>query len=184
MNSEILNQEEAIELSSLPVEENEAPEPEVEPELEPESEDIPTSDELPCVEIEDTPKEVTPEDEPDSESENYLNSLIREERISNEYAEFKSLFPGVSVSELPDSVLSSVKNGVPLSAAYALYERRRAMSEAVASGVNQKNRELSFAVKSGKTTEVYFSPDEVRQMSASEVKANYSKIIDSMSHWN
>ena len=119
-----------------------------------------------------------------SESESYLNSLIREERISNEYAEFKSLFPGVSVSELPDSVLSSIKNGVPLSAAYALYERRRAMSEDIASGVNKKNRELSFAVKNGKTSETYFSPDEVRQMSPSEVRSNYSKILDSMSHWN
>lgn len=171
MNSEILNQEETTELCDLPIEEKEA--------TETEPDNIKTDVELPSEETEDTPDEPTV-----SESENYLDSLIREERISNEYAEFKSLFPGVSVSELPDSVLSSVKNGVPLSAAYALYERRRAMSESVASGVNQKNRELSFAVKNGKTSEIYFSPDEVRQMSPSEVKANYSKIIDSMSHWN
>ncbi len=172
MNSEILDREEAMELSDIPLS-DEAETAEIEPE------DIQTDEKPSVEEPEDMPKEVTA-----SEAESYLNGLIREERISNEYEEFKSLFPDVSVSELPDSVINSIKNGVPLSAAYALYERRRAMSEAVASGVNQKNCELSFAVKNGKASETYFSPDEVRQMSASEVKANYSKIIDSMSHWN
>jgi hypothetical protein len=156
------------------------------------SEEIPETDIEPTVESEiesdveshDVSSEETVPESSNDTAKAYLNSLIREERISNEYAEFKALFPDASVSELPDSVRISVKNGVPLAAAYALYERRKAMSASAASKVNEKNSELSFAVKSGKISETYFSPNEVRQMSASEVKANYSKIIDSMSHWN
>ena len=174
MNSDLINQEEALEQPDV-TEETEIDETEPETEID----EAETVEEAQIEESETVPEDNTP-----SEAENYLNTLIREERISNEYAEFKSLFPGVSVSELPDSVISSIKNGVPLSAAYALYERRRAMSASAASGVNKKNRELSFAVKSGKSSEVYFSPNEVRQMSPSEVKTNYSKILDSMSHWN
>ena len=136
-------------------------------------------------EVEDAVADPNPSEKAEEDpSEVYLNSLIREERIANEYTEFRALVPGVSVTELPDSVLSSIKSGVPLAAAYALYERRKKMSASAASGVNEKNRELSFAIKNGKTSEAYFSPNEVRQMSASEVKVNYSKILDSMSHWN
>ena len=177
MTNEIFNAEEITELSEKTTEEVlSAPDTENVPDVE--NTDIPSTEEEPVEVIPSANK-----DEISSNSEEYLNSLIREERISNEYEEFKSLFPGVSVSALPDSVLSSVRGGVPLSAAYALYERRKAVSESIASDINQKNRELSFAVKNG-SAEAYFSPSEVRQMSAAEVKANYSKIIDSMSHWN
>ena len=52
------------------------------------------------------------------------------------------------------------------------------------SEINEKNRERSFAVKKNFSSDSYFSPTEVKEMSPAEVKANYNKIIDSMSHWH
>jgi hypothetical protein len=34
------------------------------------------------------------------------------------------------------------------------------------------------------TTESFFTPNEVRAMSRSEIRKNYSKILESMKKWN
>lgn len=124
-----------------------------------------------------------PEPEPQKEVSRF-EELTKIEGSAAEYAEFCRLFPGVSLASIPDEVAASVNSGVPLSAAYALYERRRLAEIELAEKVNSKNRELSFAVKRNDAADGYFSPDEVREMSATDVKANYSKIIESMSHWH
>lgn len=132
---------------------------------------------------EEMPAEETSDMAPESDYDR-LESLKKQERIAEEYKEFSELFPGVSINTLPDSVSDSVRAGVPLAAAYALYHRKKEAAMAVASTVNQKNRERSFAVKKNDSSDSYFSPSEVREMSPAEVKANYSKIIESMSHWH
>ena len=116
-------------------------------------------------------------------SNDRLEALKKHESIAEEYKEFSELFPGVSIGSLPDSVNESVRSGVPLSAAYALYHYKKEVAEAAASAINEKNRKRSFAVKKNDLSDSYFSPSEVKEMSPAEVKANYSKIIDSMSHW-
>lgn len=113
-----------------------------------------------------------------------FEALLKYEQTVKEYKEFSELFPEATIDSLPDSVTNDVRAGVPLAAAYALYRYRREANEAKAVAANEKNKERSFAVKSNDAADSYFSPTEVREMSASEVQANYSKIIDSMSHWH
>ena len=112
------------------------------------------------------------------------NSRAAYERLSSECADFSELYPDVSVTSLPDSVWTSFKSGVPLAAAYALYEKRQKSATEKAINVNAKNKELSSGSLNSSKTEEFFSPAEVRAMSAAEVRANYAKIITSMSKWH
>ena len=109
----------------------------------------------------------------------------QKEAIECEYDEFKRLFPGVSIKDLPETVRESVNSGVPLAAAYALFEKRRAAELADAENVNLRNSELSAgSVKEAVSNEIYYSPREVREMSPDEVHENFSAILKSMDHWN
>ena len=112
------------------------------------------------------------------------NSRAAYDRLSAECADFSELYPEVSVTNLPDSVWKSFKSGVPLAAAYALYEKRERSAAAKAHNINQKNKELSTGSLDSSGSEEFFSPAEVRAMSAAEVRANYAKIIVSMSKWH
>ena len=106
------------------------------------------------------------------------------ERMSYEITEFSELFPTVSVSSIPDSVWESVKSGIPLSASYALYEKKTALLLTDAKKVNQKNSALSTGPLGREPASDFFSPDEVKAMSRDEVRKNYSKIMESMKKWN
>ena len=105
------------------------------------------------------------------------------QRMNRECTEFAELFPDTSLSRMPSEVWDAVNGGVPLAAAYALYQVKQQRREQLAAEVNARNRAMSGGGVSG-TTEQHLSPGEVRQMTAAEVHANYSKIIDSMSHWH
>lgn len=111
-----------------------------------------------------------------------LEELRMRQSIDAEYLEFARLFPGTDVSALPDSVCESVRAGVPLAAAYALYEKKKSFESFAAHEKNSKNANLSFPVSDGES-EKYFSPDEVKSMSRDEVRTNYKRIIESMRHW-
>lgn len=118
-----------------------------------------------------------------------LRGQIEEERallsrMSLECEEFSLLYPGVPLSSLPDSIWESVKKGTPIAAAYALSERRAALARTRADEVNKANSLLSSGSVDSPPTEEFFSPAEVRAMSREQVKANYSKIINSMSKWH
>ena len=106
------------------------------------------------------------------------------EKISRDIGEFSELYPTKSINTIPDSVWESVKSGIPLAAAYALYEKKTAVRIDTASRINSKNSELSTGAVGRNTTENFYTPDEVRSMSRSEVRKNYSKIIESMKKWN
>ena len=104
------------------------------------------------------------------------------ERMTRECEEFEVYFPETSLRTIPDSVWNQVHAGIPLAAAYALYER----------GIqNQKKkdeqREARVASCSvgvpGERQEHYFSPAQVRAMSRGEVRENYDRIFESMRHW-
>ena len=106
------------------------------------------------------------------------------ERMSAELGEFSALFPERSVDSIPDSVWKDVKDGIPLAAAYALYEKKTALRAEAARNANSKNGELSTGSIGRESTESFYTPDEVRAMSRTEVRKNYSKIIESMKKWN
>lgn len=106
------------------------------------------------------------------------------ERMNAEYAEFSSLFPDVTLAAVPQSVWNEVGRGVPLAAAYALESRRAAIQRQNADAVNRKNSDASLGALESRADSGFYSPDEVRAMSRGEVRANYSKIIESMKHWH
>lgn len=106
----------------------------------------------------------------------------KNERAKREYEEFAALYPDVSLADLPDAVRREVEAGLPLAAAYALEERRRQLTSLLAEKANASNRNRSSGgVKN--TQSEFFTPEEVRTMSQSEVRANLSKIMRSMKKW-
>lgn len=148
---------------------------------------------------EPTAEETEAADEAESDSAHELEALraeveslkaqLNEERalysrVNAECNEFARLYPEVPLSSLSEDIWESVKRGVPIAAAYALEERRAAVANMKASAVNDNNRRLSSGSVDRRTAEEYFSPDEVRAMTPGEVRANYSKIISSMSKWH
>lgn len=106
------------------------------------------------------------------------------ERMEREIGEFSRLFPTADLNGLPDTVCNDVRAGVPLAAAYALYEKRREAQQIAAQKQNELNRELSTGPVGKRPDDSFFTPDEVRAMSRGEVRANYSKILESMKKWN
>ena len=106
------------------------------------------------------------------------------ERMSREIGEFSELFPEKSVNNVPDNVWESVKAGIPLAAAYALYERKNTVRADAASRINERNGEKTTGAIGRTSTENFYTPDEVKSMSRAEVRRNYSKIIESMKKWN
>ena len=73
--------------------------------------------------------------------------------------------------------------GIPIAAAYALFERRRFTTEQKALEYNHANARRSSGSLEP-TAPDYYSPAEVRAMSQSEVRANYDKIMRSMQKWH
>ena len=107
----------------------------------------------------------------------------QEKRITREYDEFCSLYPDVPVSSLSQAVWQDVEKGTPLAAAYALAEKRKAVSLRKAMESNTHNRARSAGAVSNAES-IEFSPAEVRAMSSQEVRANLSKIMRSMQKWH
>lgn len=142
------------------------------------------------VEVEDTDKDA-PADSIESLREEIvtLKRLIAEreqerDRMMVQLSEFSAVYPDKSLESVPEEVWSSVKCGVPLAAAYALYERKTALHNEFAKEVNSRNAERSSGAVGRECDCLYYSPDEVRQMSASEVREKYNIIIESMKKWN
>ena len=105
------------------------------------------------------------------------------QRMGTECEEFRELYPDVSLSILPDSVWEDVRRGIPIAAAYALAERKQALTAQKAAVCNQTNT-LRSAGRLAPTESDYFSPSEVRAMTQREVRANYQKIMRSMQKWH
>jgi uncharacterized small protein (DUF1192 family) len=118
------------------------------------------------------------------ELEAYKQAKERQDRISEQLNEFSELFPEVSVRNIPDDVWEDVKRGNSLAAAYSIYERRITEAARRIERINAQNAERSAGVAGKNLTEEFFSADDVRKMSPSEVRANYAKIRRSMEKWN
>ena len=108
---------------------------------------------------------------------------LQEKRVSHEYEEFCNLYPDVPMSSLSQEIWQDVEKGTSLAAAYALAEKKKAVSLQNATESNTRNRARSAgAVNNAESIE--FSPAEVRAMSSQEVRANLSKIMRSMQKWH
>lgn len=104
-------------------------------------------------------------------------------RLLGELAEFDRLFPEVSVRSVPQDVWQSVREGLPLSAAYALYEAKQHREAARAEAVNRRNASRASGQAGQNTKGDYFSPEEVRAMSQKQVHEHYAVIQESMKSW-
>lgn len=110
--------------------------------------------------------------------------LNASKRLEEELAEFADIFPEQDIRAIPDEVWLEMRRGSSLSAAFALFERKRINREARASEVNLINAHRSSGRAGSDTPNEFFSPEEVRSMSQGEVRANYTRIIESMKKWN
>lgn len=106
------------------------------------------------------------------------------ELIKGELGEFSELFPGIVPEDIPTSVWESVKRGNSLAAAYAVHHRRQQLRAERVRSVNEANARRSSGGAGRGAGAEFFTPDEVRAMSQSEVRANYTRILDSMKKWN
>ena len=107
----------------------------------------------------------------------------REERALRELEEFSRLYPDARLEELDEGVWERVREGLPLSAAYALYEREKELLASLAENVNMRNAARSAGGVGLSAPQDYFSPEEVRAMSGAEVRKNYESIRRSMNYW-
>ena len=104
-------------------------------------------------------------------------------RMLEELSDFYDLFHDIEVERIHESVWENVKKGTSLSASYALYEKRLRAEEARIANVNLANASRSPGAAGKDVASEYFTPDEVKRMSRSEVHANYTKIKESMKKW-
>ena len=118
-----------------------------------------------------------------SELENELSSQKKtSEKRKAELSELAAVFPEVDPDALPDEVVRQNEAGIPLAAAYALYERVKKNELETAQAKNRENS-ISLNPALGFREEVYFSAEEVKKMSPRQVRENFSGIKRSMKHW-
>ena len=118
------------------------------------------------------------------ELEAYKAAIAQQEAIAKQLSEFSELFPDVSVRSIPDCVWDDVKQGNSLVAAYSVYEKRITEAARRIESINAKNAQKSAGAVGKSMAQEFFSADDVRKMSPSEVRANYAKIRRSMEKWN
>ena len=118
------------------------------------------------------------------ELEAYKVAAAQQEAIAKQLNEFSELFPDISVRTIPDQVWEDVKQGNSLAAAYSVYERRITEAARRIESINAKNAQKSAGAVGKNMAQEFFSADDVRKMSPSEVRANYAKIRRSMEKWN
>ena len=104
------------------------------------------------------------------------------DRMMRECEEFESYFPEVTLRQVPAEVWNRVQAGIPLAAAYALYERGVRNRAQAAQEQNARNA-AHLPTAPAPAESRYFSPAQVRAMSRREVRENYDRIFESMRHW-
>ncbi len=107
-----------------------------------------------------------------------------QQKLAGELGEFHTLFPDAALSGIPEEVWNQVRQGIPLAASYALYEKKAGIQSRKAEEINQRNASRSAGIVGQNTSPEFYTPDEVRAMSRSEVHNNYDKILRSMKKWN
>ena len=118
------------------------------------------------------------------ELESYKAAKKQQEKIAEQLNEFYELFPNIAIKAIPDEVWENVKSGNTLAASYAVYERRISEAARRIEEINKRNASLAAGVAGKNSSDEFFSIDEVKKMSPSEVRSNFAKIRKSMEVWN
>ncbi|MBR2615960.1 MAG: hypothetical protein IKC69_04720 [Clostridia bacterium] len=108
-----------------------------------------------------------------------------EERMEEDIALFRNLFPEVKGEEIPDEVWERVEKGESLAAAFALHFVQKLRQEEKIRTVNEENeKKAPPRIHRDSGEGEYFSPEAVKAMSPKEVKKHYDAILRSMEHWS
>lgn len=121
-------------------------------------------------------------------------NLKKADELKNqELMQFIKQYPEITVADIPPEVWDATVQGVPLIDAYSRHENRL-LREKLASleqdksidQSNQKNAQSSTGSLKGQgeVPTTYFTADDVRNMSQTEVRNNLEKIHESMKSWN
>jgi hypothetical protein len=106
-------------------------------------------------------------------------------KMKEDISLFHSLWPDVDADEIPQEVWARVEKGESLSASFALYMLMQEKEAEHIQKINEENeKKAPPKIKSDGTESDYFSPEAVKNMSRSEIKKNYNKILSSMEQWN
>lgn len=107
------------------------------------------------------------------------------ELMEEDIALFRSLFPDVKGEQIPQEVWDRVEAGESLAASYALFAVQKFREEEKISRINEENgKKAPPPVEGGSAEGDYFSPEAVKNMSRSEIRKHYDKILSSMEKWN
>lgn len=107
------------------------------------------------------------------------------DRMEEDIALFRTLFPEVKGEEIPQEVWDRVEGGESLAASYALFAVKQYREEQRVSRINEENgKKAPPPVEGGSAEGDYFSPEAVKNMSRSEIRKHYDKILSSMEKWN
>lgn len=107
------------------------------------------------------------------------------ELMEEDIALFRSLFPEVKGEQIPQEVWDRVEAGESLAASYALFAVQKFREEEKISRINEENgKKAPPPVEGGSAEGDYFSPEAVKNMSRSEIRKHYDKILSSMEKWN
>lgn len=141
---------------------------------------------------EDVAKEIMENRKFREQWESEKQGKAKEEAQKADALAFISAYPDVKFTDLPESVLAEVDKGKSLVDAYRAYENQQ-LREQVAKlneslGIQKKNAE-NAQVSTGSVTGQgnpqtgFFTADQVKAMSQSEVAKNYDSIMESMKLW-
>lgn len=108
-----------------------------------------------------------------------------DEAMEEDIELFRTLFPEVKGEDIPQEVWDRVEQGESLAASYALFAVKQYREEERVKSVNEENGKKAPPPAPGSGVEGdYFSPEAVKNMSRSEIRKNYNKILSSMEKWN
>ena len=101
-------------------------------------------------------------------------------------AEFAELFPDVTLEDIPEEVFVRAESeNLPLTASYALYERKIYVGKLKIEEFNKKNSVKSPGkIKHDGSAEITFTLDEIKRMSPADVAKHYDQIIKSLENKN
>ncbi len=128
--------------------------------------------------------EASPEELDRNELEKFRRERDVKKNLESELELLFEVFPELDVDSIPDALFEKCPDGKGLAAEYALMtlvEKKRSEEQKEKELENEK---AAVPEVKGSAEDAYFSPEDVRRMSESEIKKNYKTIMKSMEKWN
>ena len=129
-------------------------------------------------------EEMLPTEAPEAEKQEE-EAVSPEKRMEEDIELFRKLFPEVKGEDVPQEVWARVEKGESLAASYALFAVEKYREEERVNRINEENgKKAPPPIEGIGSSGDYFSPEAVKNMSRSEIRKNYDKILSSMEKWN